>query len=294
MTEENKEHIEVPLNEEEKTPEVVVSEEETPPQDEKIEKTSEISAEEGINEMKKKLQAAEEARREAEKRAYEASQQAKRASSETRDANYQLVVNAIETVKGRAEAIKQAYASAMAAGDFDKAAQLQEAMSVNAQQLAELKRGEQAMKEELKRPEPKASPEPSNEPMIDQIARRVSPKSAAWLRENRETLDNERMIRRMFRAHEDAVDEGIDPDTDDYFSFIEGRLGIAKQAEEAPAPTRRPASPPPAAPVSRGGQRPSVVRLSREQVEMAKMMGMSESDYAKNMVALQREGKMGH
>lgn len=278
------EHVEVPLEEAPKAPEEVkveVSDEKKP----------EISADEGINEMKKRLQAAEEARLTAERQARMAAEKAQRANLETRDANYQLVSNAIETVKGRAEAIKQAYANAMSAGDFDKAAQLQEALAVNAQQLAELKRGKKAMKSEMKQPQKEAPLPSSNEPMIDQLARQVSPRSASWLKENRDTLDNERMIRRMFRAHEDAVDDGIAPDSDEYFSYIESRLGMGRK-EEVPAPRR--SAPPPPAPVSRGGQRPSVVRLSREQVEMAKMMGMSESDYAKNMVALQREGKIGH
>ena len=288
--ENQEEHVEVAIEEEKVSPdepkiEVV---------EEKIEEKPEISPDEGIQAMKKRLEAAENARQEAEKRAREAAERANKASSETKDANYQLVVNAIETVKSRADTIKQAYASAMSSGDYDKAAQLQEALTINAQQLSELKRGKKAMEEEIekgnKTPE-QLPPETSNEPMVDQLARQVSPKSASWIRENRDALDNERMIRRMFRAHEDAVDDGIAPDSDEYFSFIEARLGIRKEQVEAPQPKK---SPPPPAPVTRGGQRPSVIRLSREQVEMAKMMGMSESDYAKNMVALQREGKIGH
>jgi hypothetical protein len=287
--ENQEEHVEVAIEEEKKAsdePKIEIIEE-------KSEGKPEVSPEEGIQAMKKRLEAAENARLEAEKRARDAAERANKASSETKDANYQLVVNAIETVKGRAESIKQAYASAMSSGDYEKAAQLQEALAINAQQLSELKRGKKAMKQEIEKGNktPEQLPqEVSKEPMIDQLARQVSPRSASWIRENKDILDNERMIRRMFRAHEDAVDDGIAPDSDEYFSFIETRLGIRHQ--EIPQP--RKSSPPPSAPVTRGGQRPNVVRLSRDQVEMAKMMGMSESDYAKNMVALQREGKIGH
>lgn len=278
-------HVEIALEEEKKSPdepEIEVVEKEKP----------EVSPDEGIQAMKQRLEAAEKARQDAERRAREAAEKVQKANSETKDANYQLVVNAIETVKGRAEAIKQAYANAMASGDFDKAAQLQEALAINAQHLSELKRGRKAMKEELEQKEKEPAPERSNEPMIDQLARQVSPRSASWLRANRDTLDNERMIRRMFRAHEDAIDDGIAADSDEYFSYIENRLGMSK-IEEVPAP-KRSAPPPPAAPVSRGGQRPSVIRLTRDQVEMAKNLGMTEAEYAKNMVALQREGKIGH
>lgn len=295
--ENEEEHVEVALEEEKKSPDEPQIEVVDEKIEKKVEEKPEVSPDEGILAMKKRLEAAETARLEAEKRAREASERAQKASSETKDANYQLVVNAIETVKSRAESIKQAYASAMSSGDYEKAAQLQEALAINAQQLSELKRGKKAMKEEMEKgnkSDEQLPRESSNEPMIDQLARQVSPKSASWIRENRDELDNERMIRRMFRAHEDAVDDGLAPDSDEYFSYIENRLGLKKditEVVEAPQPRK---SQPPAAPVTRGGQRPNVVRLSRDQVEMAKMMGMSEADYAKNMVALQREGKMGH
>lgn len=295
--ENEEEHVEVALEEEKKSPDEPQIEVVDEKIEKKVEEKPEVSPDEGILAMKKRLEAAETARLEAEKRAREASERAQKASSETKDANYQLVVNAIETVKSRAESIKQAYASAMSSGDYEKAAQLQEALAINAQQLSELNRGKKAMKEEMEKgnkSDEQLPRESSNEPMIDQLARQVSPKSASWIRENRDELDNERMIRRMFRAHEDAVDDGLAPDSDEYFSYIENRLGLKKditEVVEAPQPRK---SQPPAAPVTRGGQRPNVVRLSRDQVEMAKMMGMSEADYAKNMVALQREGKMGH
>ena len=137
---------------------------------------------------------------------------------------------------------------------------------------------------------------------IEQMAQAVSPTSARWLRDNREILNNDRAIRKMFRAHEDALDEGIEPDTPEYFGFIEGRIGIHKVSMDggeplsaASAPAPRKSVSPPAAPVSRGnGTRPGVVRLTREQAETAKMMGMTEQEYAKAMLALREEGKLAH
>lgn len=277
---------------------------EKPEEPAKKEPVETIAPEDGINELKKRLEIEKLARQEAEKRAYDATKLAKQASSETKDANYQLVVNAIETVKGRSDALKKAYAEAMSVGDYEKAATVQEALAVNASQLSELKRGEKAMKEQMEEAEEASKIRPVDPPkgdIVDQLAAAVSPRSAAWLNSQRDHIRSERDVRKMFRAHEDAVDDGIAPDTDEYFDFIESRMGIRQSREEAeesvmsaasaPAP-RRP-SPPPSAPVSRGSQRPNVVRLTREQVEMAKMMGMSEADYAKNMVALKREGKIG-
>lgn len=260
---------------------------------------TEVSADEGIDKLKRKFEAERQRNIELERRAAEAERYAQRAAFQTQDANYQMVVSAIGQVKMESEAIKAAYSSAMAAGDFDKAAELQEALAVRAHQISELSAGEREMRarlEEAARQPVKPMPR-SDEPIVEQLARVVSPKSAAWLRSHGDTLNDERTVKRMFRAHDDAIDDGIEPDTPEYFEFIEGRLGIRGRngAEEAPepAPAPRRSAPPPPAPVSRGGQRQNVVRLSAQEAEMAKMMNMSEVDYAKNKVALQREGKLG-
>jgi hypothetical protein len=285
--------VEVVLEEVEKKakdePEIEVVDEKAPPEPPK----AEITPDEGIQELKKKLDMAEQARKDAERRAHEAQAKAQRADGEVKDANYNMIVNAIETVKGRGAALKTAYAEAMNVGDFSKAAEIQEAMAMNANQLADLKKGEKAIKEQLDEP----AVEPPKGNMVDQIISQVSPKSAAWLNSNRDLVHDDRSVRKMFRAHEDAIDEGIEPDTEDYFRFVEGRLGKAKPQEsplsEAAAPKK--STQPPPAPVSRApSPRQGVVRLTREQADTARMLGMTEQEYAKNMLALQKEGKLGN
>ena len=92
MSDEN-DHVDVVLEDakpkDEKEPEVIV---EVAP-----EKTSEpeskpqvISAEDGIQEMKRRLDNERRAREEAEMRAYQAAQQAQKANSEVKDTNYQI------------------------------------------------------------------------------------------------------------------------------------------------------------------------------------------------------------
>lgn len=287
----------------------VVIEEEKPVRAEKKDASPEIPAEEGIQELKKKLEIERLARTEAERRAQHAQERVQKAYGEVTDANYQLVSNAIDTLKTRDDALKVAYKEAFNVGDADKLAEIAEAIALNKQQLSELKKGKKAMKDQIKQAESApAYQAPQSGDIVDQVIATVapsSPKSAVWLQQNRENIRTERDVRKMFRAHEDAVDDGLTPDTDEYFNYIEGRLGIRRQYSEpqteatadnplssASAPKR--SAPPPAAPVSRGGNRPNVVRLSREQADTARALGMSESDYAKNMVALQKEGKLGH
>ena len=122
--------------------------------DEKPEKSAkkasggEVSTDEGISDLKKSLEREKQARIDAERRAQEAQNRAQKAHVEKTDSDYQLVVNAIETVKGRKEQLKSAYAEAMNVQDFARAAELQSAINLNDQQLSELKRGKKAMKEQ--------------------------------------------------------------------------------------------------------------------------------------------------
>jgi len=300
-------HVEVELDKPEETkkdePEIEIIDEKAEKEPE-IEKAPIIEPQEGIQELKKRLEAEKAARIDAEKRAREANFHADRARDNAKDANYQLVVNALETVKERSDALKAAHKEAMSVGDYDKVAELQEAMSINAYQMNELKRGERALKEQMQAEEEAAKRQPPRQTelpgdIIEQMAQTVSPKSASWLLKNKEHLSGEREIRKMFRAHEDAVDDGLKTDSDEYFSFIESRLGLNKQVEEdvmseaaAPAPRRAPQPPP--APVSRSPQRSNVVRLTKDQAEMASMLGMTDKEYAKHMLDLRKEGKIAN
>lgn len=263
----------------------------------------EIAPEEGIQELKRKLASEQQARQDAERRAQQANAQVKRAYVEVEDTNYQLVTNAIDTVKGRSEALRGAYAEAMSVGDYAKAAEVQEAMSTNAFQLAELERGRIAMEGRAQQARAQAeqqAQQPSDH--IERLAAAVSPTSAAWLRENRAHIGDERAVKRMFRAHEDAVDDGLEPDSPEYFQFIESRLGVRREAPPAaenplssaaaPATPRR-SSAPPAAPVSRGNAtRPNVVRLSREEADLAASWGYTPEEYATHKNNLVKEGRI--
>lgn len=281
----------------EKEPEiqVVKAEEEEKKPEKKV-----IEPDEGIADLRKQLEAEKQARIEAEKRAQQAAMQAYEAKTEAEDSNLHLVKNAISAIQAQNENLKAAYRDAMAANDYDKVAELQQAMSVNAVRLDQLEKGKSALESKPKTAPPEV---PKSTDYIESLASQVSGPSANWLRKNRNNLNNERVIRRMFRAHEDAIDEGIISDTPQYFDFIEKRLGFV-QPEEAQeidamadaAKVTQKRTAPPAAPVSRSGTpngtRPNTVRLTAEEREMAKMMKMTDQEYATNKLALIKEGKL--
>ena len=106
-------------------------------------------------------------------------------------------------------------------------------------------------------------------------------------------------MQKMIAAHNLAIADGHRADTDDYFSAVEETLKINRKVEQnesalssASEPARRRESAPAAAPVSREGTRTNVVRLTEAQKEMAAMMKMTPQEYAQNLVALKKEGKI--
>lgn len=263
-----------------------------------------ISAEDGIKELRRRLEEEHRLRKEAEHYAQYAAQQASKAYEEVGETQFHLVSNALETVKRDNEYLKNQLAEASSLGDHVKIAEIQEAISLNAVKINQLEMGKRDMESRPRQPAFNPPPPPPVQPLdvVEDIANRVSPRSASWIRANRDYIKDDRSVRKMFRAHEEAVDEGFAPDSDAYFQYVERFMGIKREESESPlssaaAPTqRRPA--PPAAPVSRSGNgtgsKPNVVRLTREQAEFARMNNMTEQEYAKHLMDLRKEGKIAH
>jgi len=295
----NKQQLEIDLGIEEKPAEeqeIVVEADEAPAPE--AQAAPEVDPMEAVRELRAQLDRERQARHEAEQAARRAAEQANAAYSEMDDTNVQLVVSAIDKVKTDNGILTSQYADAMQSGEYEKAAAIQATISANSARLVQLENGLSEMQRGPKRAPIQPLPSPQQGSMLDEIINRVSPRSANWLRDNRDSLNDDRMVRRMFRAHEDAVDEGIELDSDTYFRFIETRLGF-KKAQEAVDPTSAAAkpmqrsAPPAAAPVNRGnGTRPGVVKLSGVEAETAKVLGMTEKEYATHKLALQREGKL--
>lgn len=272
--------------------EVVAAEEESAPEVE----AKRPEPDESIEELRRRLEQERLARIEAERRASQANDQATKAFAEVEDTQYHLVRSAFDSVKRDQEILRANLREAMQIGDYDKAAEINESMSMNSVKLSQLEQGLVEMQNRARiAQERPATPPPtrSGGDPVDDLIQRVTPLSARWLQENREHIQDQRALRIVARAHEDAIDMGIIPESNEYFSLVESRLGIRKEApakeeaalSSAAAPVQR-RSAPPAAPVSRGGSatRPGVVRLTPAQAEAAKISGLSNKEYYELMM----------
>lgn len=255
-----------------------------------------------IEVLKQQLKKEKEARQEAERRAQNADFQAKKANLEVEDTQLHLVNNAIETIKRDNEILTANYAESMRNGDYEAGARITSMMSQNEANLKKLEDGRIRMEHEAKNKPalPQSPPQPLRpEQQIDEIIGQVSKPSAQWLKEHRDHFDDEKVINKMFRAHGDAVDDGIAPDTPEYFRYIEGRLGIKQNEPEgspmssAAKPVPRQA-PPPSAPVNRDAGRTNIAHLTKAQAEAARSFGMTDKEYAMHVIALKKEGRLSH
>jgi hypothetical protein len=263
------------------------------------------AVDEGIDDLKRQLEAekaerlaAESRARQAAQTANEASERAHRATTEARDSNLNLVTGAIEQLKATQDLLEERYEQAAAAGDHRAMAKITREFSDNGAKLSQLELGKQEMERT-----PKDEPRRQEVDPVEQVASSAeasgSPRSARWIREHPEYVRDPNLNRKMLAAHNLAVADGIKPDTDEYFDAVETTLRLRSDeggtvVDTTPKPRQ---SAPPAAPSSRaaatnGSTNPNRVRLTSDEVEMAEMMGLTPQEYAKHKVALKSEGRL--
>lgn len=264
--------------------------------DDKAADTPELKPEDGLAKLQKQLDSEKAARAESDRRANEASAAEVAARTESQENRLHLLTTAIDSIKNSNAALKARYIEARAANDTDAEFEVQQEISKNAASLIALENGKKALENS-----PKPTPRVSQDP-IDIFTKDMSPRSAAWIRSHPETVRDPKLNRKMIRAHEDALDEGISPDTPEYFATLERAIGVVKDvkledptddaalsAAAAPAKSRAPAS----APVSRSGNgagpRPNVVTLSAAEVEMAELTNLTPEEFARQKIRIQKE-----
>ena len=279
--------------------------------------------EKALNDLKKQYlhqknvaEAERQARKQAEEYARQQTQQVQYASTQVQDSNLKIIENAIQTTEANAAYAERAYADAMASGDYAAASKAQRALAQAEAHLLQLENGRQRLQEQLQELSegsvqaprmPSFEPQLPNDP-VEMYASKLAPKSAQWLREHPEAVNK---IGKLTRAHEDAIEDGIAPESADYFRFIESRLGYSnyepepEPAYEAPRSQPAPKKSMMSAPVSSSqsyttsrSAAPNTMTLSPSEVEVALLMepelprDKAIESYARNKATLIKQGKL--
>ena len=185
--------------------------------------------------------------------------------------------------------LKQAYDS----GDSEQIANAQEALTDAKLKLQNIARVKPALQREEERVEqnqqvttPQASPTPQSDP-----------KAEAWREKNTWFGVDEEMTALALGLHEKLVRSGVDPSSDEYYRRVDENMRKRfpesfDDDEDEPTQTRqdqKPARTKPAnvvAPVTRGTA-PRQVRLTPTQVAIAKKLGLSNEQYARELMKLE-------
>ncbi len=216
------------------------------------------------------------------------------------------------TFTSQAEAIDSAMAAASAAaqaaqgdlekafelGDFKGQAEATNRLSKANNDLARLEDGKVAMELQAKQAaevKPTTPDDPLERTGLPSLAKN-------WLRLHPEYMTDARKNAKISALHWEAIDAGHEGYSQDYFEYIEQQLGMRpkeqivnrEEPDDEPQTRGRVVMSAPVsreAPASSSGDRPGRVTLSVQQKEAAKIAGISEKEYAEQVVKL-REHKL--
>lgn len=213
-----------------------------------------------------------------------------RARTEAVSAEMLAIENALANTDHERNDAKAEYKAALEAGDYDAAAEAQSKLSDIAIKAQRIKEGKAQL--ERRAEDAKVSVDP-----VEQYVKQLSPAAASWVRSHPEVLNNSKELE---RAHYGAVYNKIAIDSPEYFQFVEKEMGYGPKATDdlvVDTQTRQRAAP--AAPVSRGASTDTPitrtqVRLTAAQREAAEFCGLTDVEYAKNLLAIERENGTTH
>ena len=188
------------------------------------------------------------------------------------------------------ERLKQAYE----AGDAEKITEAQEALTEAKLRIKQYENFRPSLQEEesVVQPTQQYQVPPAPQPVVDQ-------KAEAWKDKNPWFGADEEMTALALGLHEKLVRSGVDPRSDDYYDRVNATMRkrfpdyfSEEVEEEKPTQTReaeKPSRTKPAnvvAPVTRGTA-PRQVRLTPTQVAIAKKLGLSNEQYARELMKLE-------
>jgi hypothetical protein len=249
------------------------------------------------------------ARQEAEKLMREREQEAGQSRIRAEDAEYDAILNAIGAAESEAESAERdiAIAGDPSAPDPKRAAEANRRMARAEARLVQLQDGKAAIEHAKTtaatraKEQPPRRENPTVEQYVDQLPN-LSHSQREWLKKHPDALTDNRKNMRLQGAHVEAEDQGLSAGSTEYFEYLEERLGYRKPQmrnddDDEPAQQRAPVSAPP----SRNATNPASGRptnnqitLTPEQREIARLSGIDDLTYARQLRKLQELKSEGH
>ena len=206
-----------------------------------------------------------------------------------------FIQEAIRAVKNDLVSAKDKLKQAYESGDSDKIAEAQEMLTDVKLRADKISRFKPSLQNEIQSVQ---TPQQATTPQVNQPSQ-SDPKAEAWRERNTWFGADEEMTSLALGLHDKLVRSGVDPRSDDYYRQIDKTMRKrfpeafesdeeeptqTKDEVEKPAPRKKPANV--VAPVTRSTA-PRQVRLTPTQVAIAKKLGLSNEQYAKELLKLE-------
>ena len=199
-------------------------------------------------------------------------------------------------IKEKLKLAEEGYKNAYDSGDKDKLLEAQKAIADATTELRMVEAKRFYMADQAKKTEPKqkngedkevtqeAQPQPQR-PKLHKLARE-------WISDNSEWYNKDRILTQAAHVvNEDLLQEGFDPETEEFYTEISKRLKkeMPHKFGQQEEPTNKPAQ------VVAGKSRTSAsskgkIRLSQEDVRLAKKMGVPLDVYAREKAKVEKAG----
>lgn len=193
----------------------------------------------------KALEASQRSEAEARAKADQSAREVVQARTIAANNSFQSVEHAIAAIDSEISVAKRDFAAAMDQADYTKAADAQDKIASFNSRKAIAERDKYDIDQQRKRQEVVLD-RPAPRPQVQDPLSGLTQPSRVWLEAHPECLNDEERYLSMMAADKGARKAGIAPDTPEYFSFVERRLGYAgeEQSTIQPRPRAMPAAPP--------------------------------------------------
>lgn len=254
------------------------------------------------DEQRKQILEAQRLQQDADRKFQEQARETTSYMTKADEAEYNAVLAALVSAETEAESAQRDHENALTNGDFKAASEAQRRLSRAEARAVQLEDGKQALEQRKNAAIDRAKREEANPThrqnitVEDQInAAPLLSSQKDWLRAHPDAWTDQRKNLRLQGAHVEAEDQGLQPGTQQYFNYLEERLGYKKAVEDEdedetpPSKSRRTIV---SAPVSRdtpnsgSGKSRTKITLTPKQREAAAIAGIDEITYAKNMLKL--------
>lgn len=257
------------------------------------ESVSEEPKEKPVSDSKKRIDRLTKLRREAERREQDAlayAQAAKAELEETKARLQSLDQGYVQEYSGRVQSeLDQAKAElrqAMSIGDTDAAVEAQTKLS---SLTVAQERARQAQMQQERRAKEASEQPVAQEPQPQPQQQKPDPKAEDWAERNSWFGKDQAMTYAAFGIHKTLVeDEEFDPSSDEYYNELDKRIAeeFPHKFETNSTQSNRPVQTVASASRTAKSSGPKKVKLTPSQVAIAKKLGVSLEDYAKQVAML--------